>query len=85
MFVYFSLKLKYLICTNFYSYLTEQYENGYTPNPDIMCNKYIKFDYFFNFARTKLQADAIATGHYVRSSFGPYLEYFKPDTSKYMI
>ncbi|KAK1121027.1 hypothetical protein K0M31_010809 [Melipona bicolor] len=66
---------------NIFCYLTEQYENGYTPNPDIMCNKYIKFDYFFNFACTKLQADAIATGHYVRSSFGPYLEYFKLDTN----
>lgn len=66
-----------------FSYLTEQYENGYTPNPDILCNKFIKFDQFFNFARTKLQADAIATGHYVRTSFGPYLEYFKLNTSKY--
>lgn len=68
---------------NFYSYLIEQYENGYTPNPDILCNKYIKFDHFFNFACNKLQADAIATGHYVRTSFGSYLEHFKPDTSKY--
>ncbi|XP_071867535.1 mitochondrial tRNA-specific 2-thiouridylase 1 isoform X1 [Bombus fervidus] len=66
---------------NIFSYLTEQYENGYTPNPDILCNKYIKFDHFFNFARIKLQADAIATGHYVRTSFGPYLEHFKPDTN----
>ncbi|XP_043597520.1 mitochondrial tRNA-specific 2-thiouridylase 1 isoform X1 [Bombus pyrosoma] len=66
---------------NIFSYLTEQYENGYTPNPDILCNKYIKFDHFFNFARTKLQADAIATGHYVRTSFGSYLEHFKTDTN----
>ncbi|XP_060823928.1 mitochondrial tRNA-specific 2-thiouridylase 1 isoform X1 [Bombus pascuorum] len=66
---------------NIFSYLTEQYENGYTPNPDILCNKYIKFDHFFNFARIKLQADAIATGHYVRTSFGSYLEHFKPDTN----
>lgn len=77
------------ICKNWYfgyltfSYLTEQYENGYTPNPDILCNKFIKFGQFFNFARTKLQADAIATGHYVKSSFGPYLEHFKLNTSKY--
>ncbi|XP_050591003.1 mitochondrial tRNA-specific 2-thiouridylase 1 isoform X3 [Bombus affinis] len=62
-------------------YLIEQYENGYTPNPDILCNKYIKFDHFFNFARNKLQADAIATGHYARTSFGSYLEHFKPDTN----
>ncbi|CAL7950395.1 unnamed protein product [Xylocopa violacea] len=55
--------------TNIFSYVTEQYENGCTPNPDILCNKYIKFDKFFNFARTELQADAIATGHYVKTSF----------------
>ncbi|XP_043794990.1 mitochondrial tRNA-specific 2-thiouridylase 1 [Apis laboriosa] len=66
---------------NIFCYLTEQYENGCTPNPDILCNKYIKFDQFFNFARTKFQADAIATGHYVRTSFGPYLEYFKLNTN----
>lgn len=68
-----------------YSYLTEQYENGCTPNPDIMCNKYIKFEKFFNFARNELQADAIATGHYAKTSFGAHLEYFKPDTSRYNI
>ncbi|XP_076750682.1 mitochondrial tRNA-specific 2-thiouridylase 1 isoform X2 [Xylocopa sonorina] len=67
--------------TNIFTYLTEQYENGYTPNPDILCNKYIKFDAFFNFARTELQADAIATGHYVRTSFGSYLEHFKSNTN----
>ncbi|CAK9827397.1 Mitochondrial tRNA-specific 2-thiouridylase 1 [Anthophora retusa] len=66
---------------NVFSYLTEEYENGYTPNPDILCNKYIKFDEFFKFARKELQADAIATGHYVKTSFGPYLEHFKPDTN----
>ncbi|CAK9813051.1 Mitochondrial tRNA-specific 2-thiouridylase 1 [Anthophora plagiata] len=66
---------------NVFSYLTEEYENGHTPNPDILCNKYIKFDEFFKFARKELQADAIATGHYVKTSFGPYLEHFKPNTN----
>ncbi|CAB0038851.1 unnamed protein product [Trichogramma brassicae] len=57
--------------------LIKNYEKGNTPNPDIQCNKKIKFNKFFNFARSELGADAIATGHYARSSFGPYLESFK--------
>ncbi|XP_063989517.1 mitochondrial tRNA-specific 2-thiouridylase 1 isoform X2 [Diachasmimorpha longicaudata] len=61
-----------------FTYLLESYEGGYTPNPDIMCNKNIKFKKFYNFARENLKADAIATGHYARSSFGPYLEDYKP-------
>lgn len=62
-----------------FSDFIEKYQNGYTPNPDILCNKYIKFDKFFNLAKTKFNADAVATGHYVRTSFGPYLEDFKPN------
>lgn len=42
-------------------------KQGYTPNPDILCNKEIKFKTFFNFAKKNLQADFIATGHYVKS------------------
>lgn len=37
---------------------------GRTPNPDILCNKRIKFDSFLDYALTHLGADAIATGHY---------------------
>ncbi|MCV2525635.1 MAG: tRNA 2-thiouridine(34) synthase MnmA, partial [Candidatus Lightella neohaematopini] len=43
------------------------YKLGYTPNPDILCNKEIKFKVFLNFALKELRADYIATGHYVRS------------------
>ncbi|MCV2508651.1 MAG: tRNA 2-thiouridine(34) synthase MnmA [Candidatus Lightella neohaematopini] len=43
------------------------YKLGYTPNPDVLCNKEIKFKVFLNFALKKLKADYIATGHYVRS------------------
>jgi tRNA-specific 2-thiouridylase len=42
----------------------EEYQKGRTPNPDILCNKYIKFDQFLNYAVDKLGADYIAMGHY---------------------
>lgn len=55
-------------------YFLRSYEAGETPNPDILCNKYIKFDAFFKHAREVLDCDAIATGHYARNSFGCFLE-----------
>ena len=50
---------------NVFNYFLTELEKGRTPNPDIMCNKYIKFDVFIKEAR-KLGADKIATGHYAR-------------------
>lgn len=44
------------------------YRAGQTPNPDILCNKAIKFTAFLQYATTQLQAEAIATGHYARRS-----------------
>lgn len=41
------------------------YRSGSTPNPDILCNKEIKFKAFLDYAK-QLKADGIATGHYVR-------------------
>ncbi|XP_015185768.1 PREDICTED: mitochondrial tRNA-specific 2-thiouridylase 1 isoform X1 [Polistes dominula] len=70
---------------NVFSTLLEKYQSGSTPNPDIICNKNIKFDHFINLAQTKFHADAVATGHYVRTSFGPYLENFKPHTNVLML
>ncbi|XP_041782506.1 mitochondrial tRNA-specific 2-thiouridylase 1 [Anopheles merus] len=52
----------------------KDYEAGITPNPDILCNRHIKFNRFFHHARERLGADAIATGHYARTNFGPFLE-----------
>lgn len=43
----------------------EEYQAGRTPNPDILCNREIKFKAFLDYARD-LGADCIATGHYVR-------------------
>ena len=49
-----------------FTYFLEELKKGRTPNPDLMCNKYIKFDSFIKEAR-KLGADYIATGHYART------------------
>src|ERR1041385_4595101 len=46
-------------------YMFAEYKAGRTPNPDILCNREIKFDIFLN-AAVKLGADYVATGHYAR-------------------
>ncbi|MEH6710226.1 tRNA 2-thiouridine(34) synthase MnmA [Paraglaciecola polaris] len=51
---------------NVFEYFLEEYKSGRTPNPDIMCNKEIKFKAFLEFAAEELEANYIATGHYVR-------------------
>lgn len=48
-----------------FTYFLEELKKGRTPNPDVMCNKYIKFDLFVKKA-LELNADYIATGHYAR-------------------
>ncbi len=48
-----------------FKYFLEELKKGRTPNPDMLCNKYIKFDLFKKEAQ-KLGADYIATGHYAR-------------------
>lgn len=49
------------------SYLIAEYKAGRTPNPDVMCNKEIKFGLFYRWA-VEQGADYIATGHYIRKS-----------------
>lgn len=51
---------------NVFELFLEEYKAGRTPNPDILCNKEIKFKAFLEFAAEDLGADYIATGHYVR-------------------
>ncbi len=48
-----------------FEYFLKEYKSGRTPNPDIMCNKEIKFKAFLDYA-LNLGADFIATGHYAR-------------------
>ena len=48
-----------------FSFFISEYESGRTPNPDILCNKYIKFDAFLDFAK-KNGCDMIAMGHYAK-------------------
>lgn len=46
-------------------YMIREYQEGKVPNPDVMCNKHVKFGAFLEFAASH-GADAIATGHYAR-------------------
>ena len=46
-------------------YMFDEYSRGRTPNPDVLCNREIKFDAFLEVAR-KMGADMVATGHYCR-------------------
>ncbi len=48
-------------------YMFSEYEKGRTPNPDVLCNREIKFDVFLKIALS-LGADYVATGHYCRKS-----------------
>ena len=50
---------------NVFEHFLQEYRAGRTPNPDVMCNREIKFKAFLDYAR-QLGADRIATGHYAR-------------------
>jgi len=47
-----------------FKYFISQYKKSLTPNPDVLCNKYIKFEAFRKYATKLFKADYIATGHY---------------------
>lgn len=50
-------------------YFVKEYQNGRTPNPCIVCNKFLKFDAMLKWAET-MGADYIATGHYAKIEYG---------------
>ncbi|OPJ62422.1 tRNA 2-thiouridine(34) synthase MnmA [Clostridium oryzae] len=51
-----------------FSYFLEEYKKGRTPNPDVMCNKEIKFKAFLDYSM-EIGAEYMATGHYTRVDF----------------
>lgn len=55
-----------------FKYFLDELQKGYTPNPDMLCNKFIKFDLFMKEAE-KLGADYVATGHYAKCLDGKLL------------
>ena len=58
-----------LILVIFSSQVLYGYERGVTPNPDILCNKHVKFGALFNHITKKLDAEWLATGHYARLKY----------------
>lgn len=65
---------------NVFEHFLNEYRSGRTPNPDILCNREIKFKVFLDYAQM-LGADLIATGHYVRGDSNGRL-YKGRDTNK---
>ena len=66
---FFELDATKEFSTNVINYFENTYRNGKTPNPCIMCNKYIKWGLLFDYAINELEADFIATGHYAKIKY----------------
>lgn len=64
-----------------FSYFLNEYENGRTPNPDVMCNQEIKFNAFLDYALS-LDGDYIAMGHYAQVDNNKGLLYRGKDANK---
>ena len=62
---YYSINFEKEYWDKVFTYFLDEYKKGRTPNPDIMCNKEIKFKVFLEYAED-LGADYVATGHYAR-------------------
>lgn len=70
---YYAVNFEKKYWDHVFTYFLDEYKTGRTPNPDVMCNKEIKFKAFLDHALS-LGADYLATGHYarIRSSNGHY-------------
>ncbi|MBP1914411.1 tRNA 2-thiouridine(34) synthase MnmA [Lederbergia galactosidilytica] len=62
---YYSVNFEKQYWDKVFTYFLEEYKSGRTPNPDVICNKEIKFKAFLDYA-ISLGADYVATGHYAR-------------------
>ncbi|WP_318508715.1 tRNA 2-thiouridine(34) synthase MnmA [Bacillus sp. T3] len=62
---YYSVSFEKQYWDKVFTYFLEEYKSGRTPNPDVICNKEIKFKAFLDHAMS-LGADYVATGHYAR-------------------
>ncbi|CAG2114183.1 unnamed protein product [Medioppia subpectinata] len=68
-----------------FSYLLESYSNGLTPNPDIMCNKWIKFGTFVDYCLNELKMDVISTGHYAGTSYGDFWQHYDSERTVHLL
>lgn len=66
---YYSVNFEQEYYDRVFKYFLDEYKRGRTPNPDVMCNREIKFKEFLDYA-LKLGADYLATGHYARVDYG---------------
>src|SRR5690625_4125757 len=62
---YYSVNFEKEYWDNVFTYFLDEYKAGRTPNPDVMCNKEIKFKAFLDYALS-IGADYVATGHYAQ-------------------
>ncbi|HZK34783.1 MAG TPA: tRNA 2-thiouridine(34) synthase MnmA [Bacillota bacterium] len=62
---YYSVNFEKEYWDRVFTYFLDEYKNGRTPNPDVLCNKEIKFKQFLDYA-LQIGADYLATGHYAK-------------------
>ena len=67
-----------------FTYFIDEYTKGRTPNPDILCNKHIKFKAFLEYAE-ELNADYIATGHYARVEHHKVYMFITPHSNAFAL
>lgn len=66
---YYSINFVQEYWDKVFSYFLQEYKKGRTPNPDVLCNKEIKFKAFLDYALQVVKADYLATGHYAKIAY----------------